>query len=238
MSILSESPLEIKQLELGPMDNYIYVISNKFTKDCVVIDPAWDVEAIENEITGNGLKLKAALITHGHPDHTNGIEALLKNNDIPIMVSEHEASFYKPIGENIREVKASDTIDIGDTDNKLEISFVHTPGHTPGSQCFFINTAKRSYSAANNINFESQNILVSGDTLFLDGCGRCDLPGGDAEVLFDTIANTLLKLPEDTVIFPGHNYHHYCCDTLENQKKTNPYLQFDNLKSFIGRRLG
>ena len=235
---MTESPLEIKQMELGPMENYIYLVTNKFTKDCVVIDPAWDVDAIKDEVSANGLNLKAALITHGHPDHTNGIEELLKHYDIPIMVSESEAEFYKPIGENIIDVKASHKLELGDAENRIDIDFVHTPGHTPGSQCFYIKTAKRSYSAANDVHFESENILVSGDTLFLDGCGRCDMPGGDAEVMYDTISNILMKMPDDTVIFPGHNYHHYCCDSLENQKKTNPYMQFDNLKSFIGKRLG
>ena len=237
MSITSESPLEIKQMELGPMDNYIYLISNKFTKDCVVIDPAWDVNSIKEEIEANGLNLKSALITHGHPDHTNGIEELLKHYDIPIMVSEHEAAFYKPIGENIVEVKANHKLELGDSENQLEIDFVHTPGHTPGSQCFFIKTARKSYTQANNLQLEAQHLLVSGDTLFLDGCGRCDMPGGDAEIMYDTISNILMKMPDDTVIFPGHNYHHYCCDSLENQKKTNPYMQYDNLKGFISRRM-
>jgi hydroxyacylglutathione hydrolase len=238
MSQITQSPLEIKQMQLGPMDNYIYIVSNKITKDCVVIDPAWDVDAIKNEIEKQNLNLKAALITHGHADHTNGIEQLLKSYDIPIMVSENEASFYKPIGENIKEVKKDFNFKLGDKENQLDINFIHTPGHTPGSQCFFIKTAQKSYSQANNIEIEAKHILLSGDTLFLDGCGRCDMPGGDADVMFDTIANTLMKLPDDTVIFPGHNYHHYCCDSLKNQKETNPYLQFDNLKSFIGKRLG
>lgn len=238
MANLIESPLEIKQIELGPMENYIYLVSNKQTKDCVVIDPAWDVDAIKAEIKNQDLNLKAALITHGHADHTNGIEELLKSYDIPIMVSEKEASFYKPIGENIKEVKSDFILELGNSEHQLEINFIHTPGHTPGSQCFFIKTAQKSYSQANNVEIQAKHILLSGDTLFLDGCGRCDMPGGDAETMFDTIANTLLNLPDDTVIFPGHNYHHYCCDSLKNQKKTNPYLQFDNLKSFIGKRLG
>jgi glyoxylase-like metal-dependent hydrolase (beta-lactamase superfamily II) len=238
MSQPTQSPLEIKQLELGPMENYIYIVSNKITKDCVVIDPAWDVEAIKKEIKNSGLNLKAALITHGHPDHTNGIEKLLKDFDIPIMVSEAEASFYKPIGENIIDVKKNHVLSLGNNEAPLEINFVHTPGHTPGSQCFFIKTAKKTYSQTNELQLEAQHILMSGDTLFLDGCGRCDLPGGNAEIMFDSIANILMKMPNDTVIFPGHNYHHYCCDSLANQKETNPYLQFDNLKNFINKRTG
>ncbi|MCE2929489.1 MAG: hypothetical protein LW817_07670, partial [Candidatus Caenarcaniphilales bacterium] len=88
-----------------------------------------------------------------------------------------------------------------------------------------------------HLEFVSKSIVISGDTLFLDGCGRCDMPGGNAEIMFDSIANILMKLPDETVIFPGHNYHHQHCDCLSNQKKTNPYLQYDNLKQFIAKRM-
>ena len=128
-------PLIIEQFELGPMDNYIYIVGNSQTKEAVVVDPAWDVPSIEAKLAEQGLELKAALITHGHPDHTNGIEELLKTHDIPVYVSEHEASFYKPIGENIKEVDQNYQIELGD----VKIDFVHTPGHTPGSQCFHVH---------------------------------------------------------------------------------------------------
>lgn len=230
---MTKSPLILKQLELGPMENYIYIVANADTNEAYVIDPAWDFEAIDKELQENNLQLQGALITHGHPDHTNGITAMLDKYDIPVMVSESEAAFYKPIGENIKDIKAGEKISLG----HIEIDMVHTPGHTPGSQCFFIKSPKRTYMAANDMSFESENILVAGDTLFLDGCGRCDLPGGDAEVMYDTISNILMKMPENTVIFPGHNYHHYCCDSLENQKQTNPYMQFNNLHSFMNMRM-
>ena len=231
---MEKTPLILKQLELGPMENYIYILGDEDSRDCVVIDPAWDVDAIREAAKEEGLNIKAALITHGHPDHTNGINALLETHDIPVYVSEHEASFYKPIGENINEVKLSDIFELG----KIKIEFLHTPGHTPGSQCFFIKAPKETYHCSEDVSFNTDTLLISGDTLFLDGCGRCDLPGGDAEVLYDTIEKTLLKLPDNTVIFPGHNYHHLCCDSLEHQKTTNPYLNYDNLHGFIGRRLG
>jgi glyoxylase-like metal-dependent hydrolase (beta-lactamase superfamily II) len=204
-------------MEIGPMQNYVYLIANDRTKECTVVDPAWDVDQIRNEAQRSGYKITSALITHGHADHTNGIEDLLKTHDIPIYVSEHEASFYKPIGENIRDVKPNDQLKLGE----VTIDFLHTPGHTPGSQCFVCH-----------------GNLVSGDTLFLDGCGRCDMPGGDAEVMYDSIANKLMKLPNSTIIFPGHNYHHLHHDTLEGQKKTNPYMQAETLSRFISRRLG
>jgi glyoxylase-like metal-dependent hydrolase (beta-lactamase superfamily II) len=216
---MNQSPTNIiiEQMELGPMQNYIYFIGNSRTKEIVVVDPAWDVDAILDAANKKNYKITGALITHGHPDHTNGINALLDRVDVPVYVSEHEAFYYKPIGENIKEVKENFSLELGE----VRIDFLHTPGHTPGSQCFLCD-----------------GNLISGDTLFLDGCGRCDLPGGNAEIMFDSIANKLLKLPNSTVIFPGHNYHHLHSDTLENQKKTNPYLDCDNLHKFTARRMG
>lgn len=228
----SINPL-IHQFEIGPMQNYVYFIANPENQESFVVDPAWDVEFIEQEAQKLNLDLKGILITHGHPDHTNGIEALLKIHDIPVYVSCHEASFYKPITENIVEVEAGQELELGN----LKVKLLHSPGHTPGSQCFFVKSNKTKFQADENIFLETENILISGDTLFLDGCGRCDLPGGDVEILFDTLANVLCKLPNDTVIFPGHNYHHLKCDCLEKQKQTNPYLRFDNLQSFIKKRL-
>ena len=213
----SALPLVIKQMEIGPMQNYVYLIANNRTKEAAVVDPAWDVDQIRSEAKRSGYQITSALITHGQADHTNGIEELLKSHDIPIYVSEHEASFYKPIGENIRDVKPNDQLELGE----IKIDFLHTPGHTPGSQCFVCH-----------------GNLVSGDTLFLDGCGRCDMPGGDAEVMYDSIANKLMKLPNSTIIYPGHNYHHLHHDTLENQKRTNPYMQAETLSRFISKRLG
>lgn len=213
----NNSSLIIQQMELGPMENYIYFIGDQDTNEIIVVDPAWEVDYIREQAQKQNLEIKAALITHGHPDHTNGIEDLLQTHDIPIYVSEQEASFYKPVGENIKDVKLDDTFKIG----KFDIEFVHTPGHTPGSQCFLV-----------------EGNLVAGDTLFLDGCGRCDLPGGDAETMYDTIYNRLMKLPDSTIIYPGHNYHHKHFDSLENQKQTNPYMNCANLHEFVHHRMG
>ncbi len=213
----TNSPLVIKQIEIGPMNNYVYLIANSLSEEAVIVDPAWDVDLIRNIALENNWNIQGALITHGHPDHTNGIEDLLSTHDIPVYVSKHEASFYKPIGENIKEVDANTQIELGD----LKVDFVHTPGHSPGSQCFMC-----------------EGNLIAGDTLFLDGCGRCDLPGGDVELMYDTIANVLLKMPNSTTIYPGHNYHHLHCDSLEKQKQTNPYLRAENLHQFISMRMG
>ena len=200
------------------MENFIYFIGDKATNDVVVVDPAWDVNFLLNEAKNNALNIKAILITHGHFDHTNGVEELLKEVDVPVYVNKHEVDFFKFnwCNENIKKTESADRLKVG----SFEIQFVHTPGHTPGSQCFLIN-----------------DNLVSGDTLFINGCGRCDLPGGNVEQMFDTICNKLMKMDDATIIFPGHNYSDKKSDSLKNQKIINPYMQYDNLMAFIGKRL-
>jgi len=200
------------------MGNFIYFIGDSKAKEVVVIDPAWDVGHLLEEAKKDNLIIKAALVTHGHFDHTNGVEDLLKKLDIPVYINKKEAEFFKFNWgkENVKTVASGDKIKMGE----IEIEFVHTPGHTPGSQCFLVS-----------------NNLVAGDTLFINGCGRCDLPGGSVEQMYDTITNKLMKLDNKTIIFPGHNYADKVQDTLENQKKTNPYMQYDNLRTFIGKRL-
>jgi len=230
---MEKSPLLIKQMEIGPMANYVYFIADEISRNAYVVDAAWDVDHIISEAQNLNLNLIGALVTHGHPDHTNGLNALLDKYDIPVYVSASEASFYKPLVNNIKEVAPSDRLELGN----IKIDMLHTPGHTPGSQCFYIDAPEATYHGSADEEFRSRHLLISGDTLFLDGCGRCDLPGGDAETMFDSIANILMQLPDSTVIFPGHNYHHLHCDCLANQKQTNPYLQFDNLQRFIEKRL-
>lgn len=210
--------LLIKQFEIGPMQNFVYFIGDQNTKQALLVDPAWDIKSLLEEASKAGIAIKGILVTHGHFDHTNGVEELLKNYDIPVYINEAEMDFFKFSWgkENIKKVSSGDKLKIGN----VEVQFIHTPGHTPGSQCFLI-----------------QNNLVSGDTLFIDACGRCDLPGGNVEEMFDTIYNKLMKMPDNTLIFPGHNYAHITQDLLINQKRTNPYMQYDNLMSFVGKRM-
>ena len=213
---LTENNLYLQQIELGPMKNYIYFIGDSNSKEVAVVDPAWETDRIFEIASQQELKVKALLITHGHPDHTNGIDAMLKKLDIPVYVSKHEAEFYKPIADNIEEVDPNYEMKLG----QIQIRFLHTPGHTPGSQCFYVD-----------------NKLIAGDTLFLDGCGRCDLPGGDPEEMYQTIYTKLMKLSGDTVIYPGHNYHELSEDTLKRQKKTNPYMNCEHLQNFLDIRM-
>jgi len=213
----------LKQLEVGPMENFIYFIGDKKNKEVLIIDPAWDVNYLLETASQEGLKISGVLVTHGHSDHTNGVEELLKKLDIPVFINKTEADFFKfPWGnENVKKVDSFEKVKVGE----IEVELIHTPGHTPGSQCFLVRTNSNA------------PLLIAGDTLFINGCGRCDLPGGNVEQMFDTIYNKLMKMDNKTVIFPGHNYAQIKSDTLENQKKSNPFMQHENLMSFISRRL-
>ena len=204
-------------MEIGPLQNFIYFIGDNTTKEIAVVDPAWDVDFLRDEANRMGLKITNIFLTHGHPDHVNGLPEILKTHDIPVYISKHEASFYKPKHRNIQEVTDRQKLKIGNS----EWECILTPGHTPGCQCFL-----------------SEGKMIAGDTIFIDGCGRCDLPGGNAKTMYNSLYNIVMKLPDTTVIYPGHNYGPVPFDTIANQKRTNPYLQCRNQEEFLMERMG
>lgn len=209
--------LILKQMEVGSAGNFIYFIGDARTKEIAVVDPAWDVDFITSEAKKNGFTITAVLLTHGHPDHVNGLDDLLKMHDVPVYISEHESPFYKPRHDNIVEVEDHQKIMIGG----IEIECLWTPGHTPGGMCF-----------------KYKNVMITGDTLFIDGCGRCDLPGGDPEQMYKTLYSIILNLPDDTILYTGHKYGPVAVATLKEQKQTNPYLCCKSLKEFLEERMG
>lgn len=215
------SPI-IHQLQLGRHDNFVYVLADANTGDAVVIDPAWDVPAIEALLTEKGYRLAAVWLTHGHADHTNGVSALLAGKSVPIYLSRHMPSGWRPCAESgpeltIIEFDDNETLYVGEQ----AFSVLHTPGHSPDGSCFLHG-----------------NQLIAGDTLFIDGCGRCDLPDSDVNAMFDSIHNRLMLLPDETVIYPGHDYGEQPVDTLANQKQTNRFMRAANRAAFVQERMG
>jgi hydroxyacylglutathione hydrolase len=211
------SAIYLKQVELGPMANYVYLVGDPHSREVAVVDPAWDVERIVDMAREQDLTITKILITHSHFDHVNGVEALLNRTKAKVYINKAEAEFMKPVWPDLVEVDGGDTIRVGGVD----ITFLHTPGHTPGSQCFLV-----------------QNHLISGDTLFIGACGRCDLPGSSPEDMYDSLANKLSKLDDRTVVFPGHNYAARPYSTIGDEKRFNPYLQFQSLQDFLRRGMG
>jgi hydroxyacylglutathione hydrolase len=210
----------LRQMELGPMQNFVYLIGDPETRECVVVDPAWEIDAILDQIAADGMRLTSALVTHTHQDHVGGhlfghdipgIEALLGKAPAKIYVHAAEREFLKGFGSDLVKVEGGEGLDVG----RMKITFVHTPGHTPGSQCFLVDGR-----------------LISGDTLFIRSCGRTDLPGSDPEEMYTSLTRRLGALPDDTVVLPGHNYGG-TVTTIGDEKRHNPMMRFPTMTDFL-----
>jgi hydroxyacylglutathione hydrolase len=211
------SRLLIAQYEMGPLNNFLYLLGDPETKEMAIVDPAWDVDFLVQEAKRLGYKITKVFLTHAHPDHVNGLDKLLSKHQVPVYISRFEHPLLRPKAQGLVDVTEKDTLSVG----KITFDILYTPGHSPGCQCFL-----------------AQGQLISGDTLFIDGCGRCDLTGSDPKVMYNSLYNILMKLPDETVVFPGHNYGSTPTDTIGNQKQTNPYLQCHSLKEFLVERMG
>ena len=211
-----KSTLSVKTFDVGPMLNIVYLIWDNTTKDEAIVDPAWDLTEVLNFTTQNGLKLRKILLTHSQHDHVNSIDALLKKYDLPIYINKFEASFWKKKYDNLIITGSNDTFSLG----KASVSTIHTPGHTPGSCCYLFDKN-----------------LIAGDTLFVFGCGRCDLHGGNPEEMYNSLKNLKNNLDQNTIIMPGHNYSIKRQSTIGEEITGNPFFSFDNLKDFVQYRM-
>lgn len=213
--VVANEKFSIDALELGPMENLIYLITDNKTKRAAVVDPAWNVPEILKLARAKGVTISDILLTHSHQDHINGIEAILQHYDAQLHLLKSEAQFWGQQLEMPSLHHGGDKIKLGDT----EISVLHTPGHTPGSACYQLN-----------------HHLITGDTMFVYGCGRCDLRGGDPNVMFETLRK-LGELPGDTMILPGHNYADKTTSTIHEQCEGNPFMHFDKREDFVEYRM-
>src|SRR5512145_2681350 len=197
------SDLYIAQIPVGEMANFAYLIGSRETRECLLVDPAWSVDALLDQAEDVGMRVAVALVTLYHQDHVGGslfgmeiegLARLMARAPVPVHVHAHEADGVRKVtgvsASDLVRHEGGDTIELGG----LRVRLLHTPGHTPGSQCFLVEESG------------APGRLVSGDTLFLGSCGRVDLPGGDPEAMFDSLTNQLAKLPDETLLFPGHFY--------------------------------
>ncbi len=207
----------IHALELGPMENFVYLLHDHGTDTAAIVDPAWDVEEMLALAERKGIRITDILLTHSHHDHVNGIETVLDHTDAQVHLLKAEARFW---GKDLVKPAlhhGGDIIKVGES----EITVMHTPGHTPGSACFHLGSD-----------------LIAGDTLFVFGCGRCDLAGGNPEAMYNTLKRIRSELPGNTVLHPGHNYSPaHPTSTMASQCEGNPFLHFDTQDDFVEYRM-
>ena len=194
------------------MVNFVYLIGDRLSRETLVIDPAYAVSELLDIAKQDDMKVIGALATHYHADHVGGsmmglnIEGaarLLQLEDVPIHIQTDEAPWIQRTTgialDSLRLHTSGDKVSVGE----IEVSLLHTPGHTPGSQCFLV-----------------ENMLIAGDTLFLEGCGRTDLPGSDPEQMYESL-QLLGKLDEDVIVYPGHQYSIPKCMSMGDVRNTN-----------------
>ena len=211
----------------GQMANFMYLLGDPESRQALIVDPAWDVGSLLEIARNDDYSISGALISHYHPDHVGGdlwgvqvegVARLLEEEAVPLYVNKNEAAGLKVVtgvsDTDMKLVDDGDTLELGSS----VVRFLHTPGHTPGSQCFLVDDR-----------------LVAGDTLFVQGCGRVDLPGGDPDQMYISLTQKLAKLPPDTVLYPGHHYGPTETSTIGDELEHNLYMRVSSLDDW--RRL-
>ncbi|MFZ0611173.1 MAG: MBL fold metallo-hydrolase [Desulfobacterales bacterium] len=186
----------VEQLEIGAMDNFSYIVGCEETRKALVIDPGRDVERIVAAAQKHGLSIELIVNTHGHGDHTAGNAALKSLTGAKIIIHALDAAGYPAADVLLKDEK---TLQLGN----ITFDVIPTPGHTPGGICLY-----------------AQGNLFTGDTLFVGDSGRTDLAGGSRSTLGNSIRR-LMQLPDNTVIWPGHNYGPTPTSTIAWEKRNN-----------------
>lgn len=206
--------MKIEHYVVGVVGTNCYFIVNEQTKECLIIDPGDNADALAQKIEAGGYVPQAILLTHGHFDHIMGVEGLRGRYDLPVYVHEADAEMLERpdlncgmmIGTSV-SVKADKILRDGDklALAGMNIEVLHTPGHTPGGVCYY---------------FPKEEVVFSGDTLFFESVGRTDLPGGDMSALVRSVREKVLKLPDLTIVYPGHGEP----TKISTEKQYNPFI--------------
>ena len=212
---------DVTQLEVGLLQNFCEILSCPETREAAVVDPAWEVDTLLRQAGKLGVNLTQILITHGHNDHVEGIAEVVSATGATIIVNARELDKVKAViagtpaaGATIRTVADGEIVTIG----KRGLRALATPGHTVGSTCFL-----------------GDGYVITGDVLFVGGCGRTDFVGGSTAELWKSLQR-LTALPEETRVYPGHNYGSTPTSTIGRELLENPYLRAATFEEFRARR--
>ncbi len=219
------------------MQNFSYAVGDREAGVAFLVDPAWGPLELVELLDADGMRLGGVLCTHGHPDHVGGtfsglriqgLRELLGHVRCPIHAHEDEIPLLlastrldgPTLADALVPYADGDTVPLGPAgDGGVAAEVLHTPGHTPGSVCLRV-----------------EQHLLTGDTLFVQGCGRVDLPGGDGPTLFRSLQR-LAALPDDLVVYPGHDYGGASAP-LRRVKALNPYLRTRDMGAWLAEREG
>ena len=197
-----------KQLFDQSSSTYTYIVASAKGREALIIDPVLEnVETYIKLLKEFDLKLVKVVDTHIHADHVTGASKLNKETDCTTIMGEHTPSEAVQI-----KVKNDEIIKV----DNLKVKAIYTPGHTPDSYSFIMG-----------------NYLFSGDTLLINGTGRTDFQNGSAKDSYESIFNKLLKLPEETLLYPAHDYKGKKVSTIGNEKKFNPRLQVSSVCEYV-----
>ncbi len=199
--------MEIEVLPVGPLQTNCYVLC--LEKQCFIVDPGGDAEIIKDTVSKHDQNVTAILLTHGHFDHIGGVPELAEHYGCPVILHEDEERLYQSPANCMPPI-VPPVPGLPSTERKMPtewpVTRIHTPGHSPGSVCYW---------------FENDATLIAGDTLFCQGVGRTDLPGGDHKTMINSITTRILTLPEATRVYPGHGPP----TTVGDEKRLNPFLR-------------
>lgn len=198
----------VVQLEVGPMANFSYIIADENKRVAAIVDPSWDLEKMYSILEAKKWRVTMIINTHNHFDHVLGNEQIASRTGARI--AQHQDSNWEGKYDSITD---GEQIPLGDT----VIKVLHTPGHSKESISLLVN----------------DEFIFTGDTLFVGGCGRVDLLGGDVNDMYDSLYNKVLQLNEDLIVYPGHNYGSSPWSTIGKEKKNNPALQSRSREEFV-----
>ncbi len=204
-----------KQVHVGPMQNFSYIIGDENSKEAAIVDAGWEVDNLINICEKEKLKITKIILTHSHYDHTQKVDELASKTNATVYFHEDDSNEIKRVIKNpnikIVKLKNNDEIKV----RSIKIKVIHTPGHTHGAICLLV-----------------ENKLLTGDTLFVNAIGRTDLAGGNTIKLFESLQK-LKKLSDDVEVYPGHDYGEIPFSTIGGEKKTNPYFACNTKEQFL-----